>query len=136
VELRKDVYRTVIISITTLILAWLYFFVDARHSGLFPACPFFSLTGLYCPGCGSQRAVSSLLHGDVMQAIGYNVMLVISLPLILYSAFVTVLNIFRAKPLVQKIFYSPLFVKVFLVAVVLFGVLRNVHVYPLTLLAP
>lgn len=26
-------------------------------------CPFFALTGLYCPGCGSGRAVYALLHG-------------------------------------------------------------------------
>ena len=26
-------------------------------------CPFYALTGLYCPGCGSGRAVYALLHG-------------------------------------------------------------------------
>ncbi len=26
-------------------------------------CPFYALTGLYCPGCGSGRAVHALLHG-------------------------------------------------------------------------
>lgn len=29
------------------------------------ACPFLGLTGLWCPGCGSTRAVHELLHGDV-----------------------------------------------------------------------
>jgi hypothetical protein len=136
VQSRKETFRVIIISATVLVLALLYFFVDARHSRLFPACPFFTLTGLYCPGCGSQRAVSALLHGAVFDAISYNVMLVISLPLILYSAFVSVSNLFREKPIVQKIFYSPMFVRIFLVAVVLFGVLRNIHVYPFMLLAP
>ena len=76
VETRKEIFRVIIISATVLLLALLYFFIDARHSGFFPACPLFTLTGLYCPGCGSQRAVSSLLHGDVFEAIDYNVMLV------------------------------------------------------------
>lgn len=26
-------------------------------------CPFYRLTGLYCPGCGSGRAAYALLHG-------------------------------------------------------------------------
>jgi hypothetical protein len=136
VETRKEIYRLIFISATVLVLALLYFFIDARHSNFFPACPFFTLTGLYCPGCGSQRAVSALLHGEVIDAINYNVMLVISVPLILYSAFVSVSNLFREKPIIQKIFYSPMFVRIFLVAVVLFGVLRNIHAYPFKLLAP
>jgi hypothetical protein len=136
VQSRKETFRVIIISATVLVLALLYFFVDARRSHLFPACPFFTLTHLYCPGCGSQRAVSALLHGKLIEAINYNVMLVISVPLILYSAFVSVSNLFREKPIIQKIFYSPVFVRIFLVAVVLFGVLRNIHVYPFMLLAP
>jgi hypothetical protein len=136
VATRKQVFRVIIISATVLVLALLYFFVDARHSGFFPACPLFTLTGLYCPGCGSQRAVSALLHGDIFEAIDYNVMLVVSTPLVLYSAVITVTNIFRDKPLAQKIFYSPLFVRIFLVTVLMFGVLRNIHVYPFVLLAP
>jgi len=30
----------------------------------FPKCPFLSLTGLSCPGCGSQRAIHQALHGN------------------------------------------------------------------------
>ena len=133
---RKEIYRISIIAATVSLLALLYFFIDARHSQFFPACPFFTLTGLFCPGCGSQRAASSLLHGDLFDAANYNALLVVSTPLILYSAFISVSNIFRSTPVVQKIFYSPLFVKAFLVVVVLFGVLRNVPVYPFTMLAP
>lgn len=133
---RKQAFRVIIIATTVSALALLYFFVDARHSNLFPACPFFTLTHLYCPGCGSQRAISALLHADLLGAIDYNLMLVVSMPLILYSAFISVTNVFRAKPVIQTIFYSPLFVRLFLVAVVLFGVLRNLAFYPFTLLAP
>ncbi len=33
------------------------------------ACPFKSLTGLDCPGCGFQRSVVALLKGDVVNSI-------------------------------------------------------------------
>lgn len=66
----------------------------------------------------------------------FNLLLVTTTPLVLYSAVVNVANVFRTKPLNQNIFYSNLFVYIFLVAVVLFGVLRNIRAYPFTMLAP
>ncbi len=125
-----------IIAATVPVLALLYFFEDARYSGFFPRCPFHSLTGLLCPGCGSQRAISSLLYGDIVQAINYNLLLVMSLPLLIYSASVSLSNVFRTKTVIQHIFYSPAFVKVVFVIVVLFGVFRNIPIYPFTMLAP
>jgi hypothetical protein len=119
-----------------LILALLYFFFDARTTGIFPHCPFNSITGLYCPGCGSQRAVSALLHGEIGRALQFNILLVISLPLIIYSAIVYILNAFRKKQVNQQIFYSPLFVKLFLVLVIAFGIGRNIPLYPFSILAP
>jgi hypothetical protein len=112
------------------------FFVDARYSAFYPKCPFFALTGLYCPGCGSQRAASALLHGDIVKAFNYNLLLAVSLPFVLYSAFVNLVNVFRTSPVTQKIFYSPAFVKIVFVAVLLFGIMRNIPVYPFTMLAP
>ncbi len=133
---QQRVQRIIIITATVLIVALLYFFVDARKGDFFPHCPFNSLTGLYCPGCGSQRAISALLHAEVLQAINFNVLMVFSLPLIIYSAVIYVLNAIRDKQVQQKIFYSPLFVKSFLVIVIAFWILRNIPFYPFNLLAP
>ena len=38
-------------------------------------CPILSLTGLQCPGCGSTRALYSLLHGDPVKAFSMNPLL-------------------------------------------------------------
>lgn len=38
-------------------------------------CPFYRLTGLYCPGCGSGRAVQALLHGNFLQSFLYHPLL-------------------------------------------------------------
>jgi hypothetical protein len=47
-----------------------------------PPCPLHALTGLYCPGCGSTRALHALLHGDVVQALAMNPLLVCALPVL------------------------------------------------------
>lgn len=56
--------------------------VDPARPGVYPACPVFAVTGLYCPGCGSLRAIHRALHGDLAGAWAANKLLVIgALPL-------------------------------------------------------
>ena len=47
----------------------------------FPPCPFWSLTGKFCPGCGTTRALLALLHGELFSAIAWNPLLVLIVPL-------------------------------------------------------
>ncbi len=35
-------------------------------------CPFYELTGLYCPGCGGTRSITALLHGHPLLALHEN----------------------------------------------------------------
>lgn len=60
------------------------FVFDPATAGFFPRCPLHLLTGLLCPGCGSQRALHALLHADVTGAYRHNALLVSSLPLLAY----------------------------------------------------
>ena len=47
----------------------------ALLAGFAPDCLFYRATGLYCPGCGSGRALAAVIHGDLPAAFGYNPML-------------------------------------------------------------
>lgn len=128
--------RLISVLVVLPLLAVIYFMADARYSSFFPRCPFHLVTGLYCPGCGSQRAFSSLLHGQMGQALHYNVLFVLALPFLLYSAGILLINSFTGRHLVQKIFYSTLFVRILLVTVLLFWVCRNIPAEPFSLLSP
>lgn len=120
----KIIFRKLLPGTVVLIIALLYFFFDARKGG-FPACPFYSLTGLFCPGCGSQRALSALLHGDVLQSLRYNPLLVVFSPLLLIAAYNSVRNSFKKDQTSISIFYSNKFVFTIIVIIITFGVLRN-----------
>ena len=131
-----SIIQIILIGIAVAGLSLLYFFQPAYLSHIYPQCLFHRLTGLYCPGCGSQRAASALLHGRLFQAAGYNLMFLLSLPLVGYSAFVFAWNSFSRRKLQQHVFYSVGFTRVFLVCVILFAVFRNLPYLPFRLLAP
>lgn len=54
--------------------------VDPAETNRYPVCPFRVLTGLWCPACGSLRALHALLRGDVVAAAGSNALLLVALP--------------------------------------------------------
>ncbi len=53
--------------------------VDPSDGGLFLPCPFRTLTGLWCPGCGLTRATHHLLRGDIVRALQFNLFVVVVL---------------------------------------------------------
>ena len=111
-----------------------YFFADAHHWLFFPRCPFFMITGLWCPGCGCQRSFSALLHGDFSQAVRFNALLMASLPFLLYLTAVSVMNVFGAKMVIQKNLCSPWSIKIIFIIIVVFAIVRNIAVWPFNLL--
>ena len=109
--------------------------LDPRVPGNYPVCPFLSFTGCYCPGCGTLRALHRLLHADVVGALGYNPLTVLSLPFIVYSITTSALREVHV-PVPRPAFIHPQWIWVLLVGIVVFWVLRNVPVAPFSMLAP
>lgn len=50
---------------------------DPHTSGSYGFCPFQTLTGLPCPGCGGLRAVNDLTRGDLVGALSSNALAVV-----------------------------------------------------------
>ena len=111
---------------------FLYMSNDPSSSVLCPKCLFHLLTGLECPGCGSQRAVHCLLNGDLPQAFHYNALLVAAIPyLVLYAALILVsrvcrnADIVRASGRIYVVLYGGKALRTVLVLIILFWISRN-----------
>ncbi|WP_116245216.1 DUF2752 domain-containing protein [Nocardiopsis sp. FIRDI 009] len=69
-----------------LVGATLVHFVDPNEPGNYPTCPWLLLTGTYCPGCGTTRAVALVTHGDILGAVSMNPLLMLAFgPFLLYT---------------------------------------------------
>lgn len=71
-DVRTSDVRTLVTPASTAAAATGYFGVVAAIDPFRPmavGCPIHGLTGGFCPGCGSTRAVHELLHGDVVASL-------------------------------------------------------------------
>jgi hypothetical protein len=59
--------------------------IDPNQPGHYPSCPSLWITGFYCPGCGSLRAIHALTEGDLLGAWNMNPALVVALPFLIYA---------------------------------------------------
>lgn len=65
-------------------------------------CLWFRWTGLYCPGCGGQRALHAVLHGEVRAAASLNLLAVVIVgPVALYAYVSYMLQIIRGEGLAK-----------------------------------
>ncbi|MFN0215317.1 MAG: DUF2752 domain-containing protein [Saprospiraceae bacterium] len=101
-----------------------YFFLDP-NSHFFPKCPFLWLSGWKCPGCGSQRAIHHLLHGDFLGAFRVNFLFVLALPYVFLGLVLEYTAWGRRQIPIRRRWYGYRATLVTLFAVLIFGFTRN-----------
>ncbi len=102
----------------------LYFTVDPMTVSWLPRCPVRLVTGWSCPGCGSQRLLHALLHGDIAGAWHANPFLLLCLPGILFLGWLELAR--RRHPELYMRVYSTPFIISTGVALVAWGIGRNI----------
>lgn len=107
--------------------------VDPNVPGRYPVCPFLVATGLWCPVCGSLRALHALARGDVAAAAGANVLLLAVLPGLLLAWLVWA-SPRLGGPRLPRPRIRPVWAWSALAVLVAFGVARNLPAF--AVLAP
>ena len=122
--------------LTALSVPALFFLLCAyeAQAGTGIKCVFYQLTGLYCPGCGSGRAIHALFQGQFSEAFGYNILFILlgfpCLLILLHEYLRLVFPSLRLKPVSIP---QPLLAGVTGV-IVLYWILRNIPAF--SFLAP
>lgn len=106
-------------AVTTLVAV-----VDPHEPGHYPTCPFLAVTGYYCPGCGSLRALHDLAHGDVAGALARNPLMVLAAGGLLVAFVLWARRLWRGLP--RTWVAPPRLLYALLTLVLAFWVLRNV----------
>ena len=138
-KMSKTLKITLYTSLTLvgMLLLSLYFFFSPENVSFFPKCPFHSLTGLHCPGCGSQRSIHAILHGEIWTALQYNFLILLAFLVLSYKLFLWLFP-YRKKDQKQRknILYATATPWVIFALIIGFWILRNIPIKPFTYLAP
>lgn len=101
-----------------------YYTFDPASTPFAPRCLFRVITGWECPGCGSQRMLHALLHGDFAAAWQYNAFLMIMLPVLALLAYASFRR--RRYPMLYARLNSPAMIIALTVLLIAWAVLRNI----------
>ncbi|MDR0332476.1 MAG: DUF2752 domain-containing protein [Dysgonamonadaceae bacterium] len=119
----------IIISVIVILLLMaglvIFYVFDPETHTFFPQCMFFVFTGFECPGCGTQRAIHSLLHLDFRKAFSYNALMPFLVPYILMGAYLAFLGGRERFPRLENILFGKWAAVIVVSCIVLYGVVRN-----------
>lgn len=114
--------------------------IDPSEKSIMPSCSLHFFTGLYCPGCGMTRALHAALHLRFIDAFSYNLLWPFIILFVLGAFYIWLYFLITGKdPFVpfnsffKKHSYSGWVAIILLFA---FWILRNIPIYPFTLLTP
>ena len=100
-------------------------FPPAKNS-FYPECPIHEYLHLQCPGCGATRALAALLHGHLAEAIHFNALVTLLLPIVAAFGILCYHRLLRRKssPIFQL---PPATIYAALAFAAIFTVIRNLH---------
>jgi hypothetical protein len=117
--------RLLVMIAVLLVTGVVYYLFSPLESSFFPKCPFHSITGLDCPGCGSQRALHHLTHLEIKKAMISNPLLVIAIPYIFTGIYFEYFGGKENYPRMRRILFGKNATAIILIVILLFWIVRN-----------
>jgi len=129
--------KVILILLLCLGVVLIYFLFDPVTNKYFPSCIFYKVTGLFCPGCGAQRSIHSLLTGNIIAAVHANILLIFCLPFLMVYYAIQTINFIRPHTNIKiNIVNRVWFIYLCALVVVCYWIARNVPVLEAGFLAP
>lgn len=122
----RNIVIAVTISFVVVTAITIYVLFDPAVSIFFPKCPSLLLTGYKCAGCGSQRAIHSLLHFDVVSAFFYNPILILYIPYLLFGSYMEYMGGKIKFYKIYGVFFGKTAIIINFTVIVVYTVLRNI----------
>lgn len=117
--------RVLLCTLAIVVIVSLYVFDPSEYFWM-PKCPTKLIFGIDCPGCGLQRAIHALLHGDIVKAINYNPFLVFALPYAITAVSYRYIRNEALRVKIGSIVESKFMVYSYIVTFSLWFIIRNI----------
>ena len=122
---KKRIWQLVKTGCLFLIIGMLYVYI-IKNFGISIKCPFHSITGYNCPGCGITRMVLCLLSGNIKEAFYENIGLTLILPLLTFICIKNIYHYIKFGTITDT-----LYDKIMIISIILFllfwGFIRNIY---------
>ena len=133
----KKLIKLFVMLLLLLGAAFVYYSFDPSTNSNFPICPFYKLTGLFCAGCGSQRALHYLFTGNITAALYSNILMVLYFPLLLFYYGIQAFNYIKPQNAITiSIINKTWFIVLLAILFITYWIVRNIPVEGGNLLAP
>lgn len=129
IKLKKSLFLEyfLIIFIWLIVLVGVLNTVNVEFSSYFgyEGCSLNQNTGLLCPSCGGTRAFRELFKLNIIQALKYNALVILMIPIFIYYSLRFHIHVFKGEKLVDfKL--EPYFIMGVVIFTILFSIIRNI----------
>ena len=119
-RLRTPILLAIALGTASVLIAWF----DPRVNHV-PLCPSRAVTGLDCPFCGGLRSVTSLVRGQIGDALSYNLLVTLAIPIAVLAWALWIWRTRRGQTLTAPAWLQPAAWSV----AIAFAVLRNLPAF-------
>lgn len=123
----KRAHFFIIYPVITGSIALIYKYFNPLESVFFPSCPIKTITGVDCPGCGTQRAAHHLLNGEFQLAFAQNSLLFILVPYLLLGFYLQLVpQPTETEFKLRSVLYSQKAIIILGIVALMYTIIRNI----------
>lgn len=122
---RKVAFLSLLVLGIGVFVYFIYSKINPVDAVWMPKCFSYTLFGIQCPGCGTQRALHSLFCGDFRAAFFFNPLLLLSVPYFLMVVLLESKHIKQKFPRLHHLLLGERAIWILILVLFIYTVLRN-----------